>query len=79
MLIINLLGRREIYFQENLEEMIRNIKTMQFLIIKLYFMEEYQIMMEDIQTVEIVYKMIQNIKKKEKEKWKKRENNQLSN
>ena len=55
---INLLGRREIYFQENLEEMIRNIKTMQFLIIKLYFMEEYQIMMEDIQTVEIVYKMI---------------------
>ena len=73
MLIINLLGRREIYFQENLEEMIRNIKTMQFLIIKLYFMEEYQIMMEDIQTVEIVYKMILNIKKKEKEKWKEKE------
>ena len=42
-------------------------------------MEEYQIMMEDIQTVEIVYKIIQNIKKKEKEKWKKRENNQLNN
>ena len=58
MLIINLLGRREIYFQENLEEMIRNIKAMQFFLIKLYFMEEYQIMMEDIQTVEIVYKMI---------------------
>jgi hypothetical protein len=45
----------------------------------LYFMEEYQIMMENIQTVEIVYKMILNIKKKEKEKWKERENNQLNN
>ena len=59
--------------------MIRNIKTMQFLIIKMYFMEEYQIMIENIQTVEIVYKMILNIKKKEKEKWKERENNQLNN